>query len=239
MAQPGGEAGSPLRPFGLLQETFGDAPMVGVFSERATIRAWLDVERALAISQASLGVIPDDAATAIVARIDDLELAPGALTEGTRHVGYPIVALLAAISEGASPDVGAFLHWGATTQDIMDTGLVLQVKAALDRLETLEIALGDHVAALADAYRTTVMAARTHGQQAVPTTFGAKVAVWLDELARHRQRLADSRGRALLVALFGAGGTAAAMGPKSAAVRRGVAEAAGIAAGRCAVACRP
>src|SRR5207237_9718094 len=126
-------------------------------------------------------------------------------------VGYPILPLIELVAGRSSPEVGAYIHWGATTQDVMDTGLVLQIDRALRRIEQLELSLGDVVARLADEHRSLPMAARTHAQQAVPTTFGAKLAVWLDELSRHLERLDDVRQRAVVVQLFGAGGTAAAL----------------------------
>lgn len=215
-------------PWTMLLDTFGDPEMASVFSETSTVRAWLAVERALAGAQASLGLIPTEAARAIEARIDGLTIADGALDEGFRHVGYPIVRLLEVVGQDAPPEVGAWLHWGATTQDIMDTGQALQLHAALARLEALVTGLGDRVAELAVAHRGTVMAGRTHGQQAVPTTFGAKVAVWLAELARQLDRLREARPRVCGVELFGAGGTSAAMGPDAAAVRHAVAAALGL-----------
>lgn len=217
------------QPWAMLQDTFGDPVMTDVFSQAATIRAWLRVERALAEAQASLGVIPADAAAAIVSRLDALVIPDGALTAGIRHVGYPIVGLIGAIGADAPEDVAAYLHWGATTQDIMDTGLALQLAGALDRLMTLTDQLGDVVARLAREHRSSVMAARTHGQQAVPTTFGAKVATWLAELTRQQQRLREARPRVAVVELFGAGGTTAAMGPRAAEVRRSVAGLLGLA----------
>jgi 3-carboxy-cis,cis-muconate cycloisomerase len=213
----------------MLQDTFGDPVMTGLFSQSATVGAWLRVERALAEAQASLGVIPADAAAAIVTRLDALVIPDGALTAGIRHVGYPIVGLLDAIGADAPADVAAYLHWGATTQDIMDTGLALQLAAALDRLAALTGELGDVVARLTREYRSSVMAARTHGQQAVPTTFGAKAATWLAELTRQQQRLREARPRVAVVELFGAGGTTAAMGPRAADVRRSVAGLLGLA----------
>lgn len=215
-------------PWTMLLDTFGDPQMVSVFSERSTVRAWLAVERALAVAQAELGLIPAGAAAAIGARIDGLAIDEGALDEGIRHVGYPIVRLLELVEEGAAPDVGAWLHWGATTQDIMDTGQALQLRDALVRLDTLVRELGDRIAALARTHRDTVMAGRTHGQQAVPTTFGAKAAVWLAELTRQEQRLAEARPRVCAVELFGAGGTSAAMGPDAARVRHAVAGSLGL-----------
>ncbi len=210
-------------PWTMLLDTFGDPGMADVFSEASTVRAWLAVERALAEAQAEAGLIPADAAAAITSRIDALSIPAGALDEGIRHVGYPIVRLLQLVGDGAPAEVGAWLHWGATTQDIMDTGQALQLRSALERLETLVIALGDHLAGLAARHRETVMAGRTHGQQAVPTTFGAKVAVWLAEMTRQAERLGEARPRVCAVELFGAGGTSAAMGPDAARVRHAVA----------------
>lgn len=217
-------------PWTMLLDTFGDPEMALVFSESSTVRAWLAVERALAVAQAELGLIPADAAAAIGARIDGLSIPGGALDEGFRHVGYPIVRLLALVGQGAPAEVGAWLHWGATTQDIMDTGQALQLREALARLESLVTGLGDRLSELAGRHRDTVMAGRTHGQQAVPTTFGAKVAVWLAELARQLDRLREARPRICAVELFGAGGTTAAMGPDAARVRHAVAEALGLTA---------
>jgi 3-carboxy-cis,cis-muconate cycloisomerase len=216
------------RPFLPLLETFGDATMHGVFSEEAAIRAWLEVERALAEAEADEGVVPRSAADAIVEHLSLLEFEPGVLAEGTRHVGYPILPLLQAAGRSADPEVRAYLHWGATTQDIMDTGLVLQMREALARVTSLEEDLGSVLARRALEHRGTVMAGRTHGQQAVPTTFGAKAAGWLDELTRHHRRLGELGPRLLVVQLFGAGGTGAALGDASARVRRGLADRLGL-----------
>jgi 3-carboxy-cis,cis-muconate cycloisomerase len=211
------------QPWTMLQDTFGDPEMTEIFSEAATVRGWARVERALAEAQGALGVIPQDAAAAIADRIEALTIPEGALTRDIRHVGYPIVGLLAFIGRDAPSDVGAYLHWGATTQDIMDTALALQLAGALDRLDALLLGLGDVVASLARDHRSSVMAARTHGQQAVPTTFGAKVATWLAELTRQRARIRQARPRVAIVELFGAGGTSAAMGDQAAAIRHEVA----------------
>jgi 3-carboxy-cis,cis-muconate cycloisomerase len=213
----------------MLLDTFGDAEMATVFSEAETVRGWLAVERALAVAQAEAGLIPGDAASAITRRIDGLTVAEGALDEGFRHVGYPIVRLLSLVGDDAPPEVGAWLHWGATTQDIMDTGQALQLRAALARLEMLLTGLGDGLSRLATSHRDTVMAGRTHGQQAVPTTFGAKVAVWLAEVGRQLDRLREARPRICVIELFGAGGTSAAMGPQARWVRHAVATSLGLA----------
>ena len=118
----------------------------------------------------------------------------------------------------------------------MDTGLALILGRVLDRVEILAGALGDELAAKADAHRATVMPGRTHAQPAVPITFGGKLAVWLDELTRHVERLGAVRDRVVVVQLFGAAGTAAALGPESRAVRHGVAREAGARSRRCSLA---
>jgi len=194
-----------------------------MFGQAAAIEAWLEVERELAHAEADLGVISAEAAAAIdrAARPDAID--EDALREATRNVGYPILPLLEQVRRRAADEVGASMHWGATTQDIMDTGLVLQLRRALDRIEDLTVRLGDRIATLADEQRATVMAGRTHAQQAVPTTFGAKCAVWLAEFARHLERLDALRGRLLIVSLFGAAGTGAALGEASRALRSGLA----------------
>ena len=178
-------------------------------------------------SQAELGIIPADAAAAIDAATTSGRIDLASLRERTLVVGYPILPLLEQIVH-ASPEVGRFLHWGTTTQDVMDTGLALVLGRALDRIETLLGELGGEVAAKADAHRATVMPGRTHAQPAVPVTFGGKLAVWLAELTRHRQRLRAARERAVVVQLFGAAGTAAALGPQSRAVRHALAERLGL-----------
>lgn len=211
-----------------LVSVFGDPEIANIFSERATIAAWLDVETELAAAQASIGIIPEEAAVAIASAAHSFVVDVDRLREETRRVGYPILPLLDALAEADDPQVGAYLHWGATTQDIMDTGLVLQVERGLRRIEQLEILLGDALTHLALTHRSAVIAGRTHGQQAVPTTFGAKVAVWLDELTRHLERIRGLRDRVLVVQLFGAGGTGAAMGEASPIIRARLAERLGL-----------
>lgn len=194
---------------------FGDAPMAEIWSEAATIAAWCEVEVALAAAQAELGIIPDAAADAIAAFAVPDRIATERLHSGMRTVGYPILPLLDQIRAGAPDAVSGYLHWGATTQDIMDTALALVLARALDRMAALVTELGDGLATITSMHRATPMAARTHDQMAVPTTLGAKLAVYLVELARHRRRLAAARGGVAVVSLFGAGGTAAALGSRS------------------------
>lgn len=206
-----------------LVDWFGDDDVAQLFSEESLVGAWLAVERALASAQAELGVIPAEAAAAIEAVAVPENIDVGHLRSQTLEVGYPILPLLEQIGEH-SPEAARYVHWGATTQDVMDTGLALLAARALDRLDALTHALGEEIASKAEAHRATVMPGRTHAQPAVPITFGGKLAVWLAELARHRQRLRAARARLAVVQLFGAAGTAAALGPQSRAVRHRVAD---------------
>jgi 3-carboxy-cis,cis-muconate cycloisomerase len=203
-----------------LVDVFGDEVVCELFSERALVAAWLEVEWALATTQSELGIIPVDAAAAITAEatVDKVDLAR--LHEQMRVVGYPILPLLEQIKAASSPVVSRYLHWGATTQDVMDTGLALTLARTLDRVATLERRLGDAIASRAEEHRSTVMAGRTHGQHAVPITFGGKLAVWLAEVERHLERLRSARARAAVVQLFGAAGTGAALGPEIRELRR-------------------
>lgn len=221
---------APASPYAPLLAIFGDGEIARCFSERAYVESWLEVERALAAVQADLGTIPAEAAEQIEREATAEKVNLARLREQTRVVGYPILPLLEQVIAASPTEVGKYLHWGATTQDIMDSGLVLQAKRALARIEVLLVSLGDALADKALMHRDTVVAGRTHGQQAVPTTLGSKVAVWLAETQRHLERLRAVRARVLVIQLFGAAGTAAALGPRSRDIRHGVARRLGLAA---------
>lgn len=200
-------------PFEMLLELFGDEETQLIFRERQLVQSWIDVEVALAAAEAELGVLDADAAKAIAraSRVDDLDLP--ALWMASRNVGYPILPLVHQLEEALPSPYRSCVHLGATTQDIMDTGLALQLRAAGKRQLTLLGALGDQFATLSSLHRETVVAARTHGRQAVPSVLGAKFAVYLSEVTRHYSRLAAATENVSVVSLFGAGGTSAAYGP--------------------------
>jgi 3-carboxy-cis,cis-muconate cycloisomerase len=206
-----------------LVDVFGDEELMGCFAQDSFVAAWLEVERALAFAQAEHGVIPAAAAAAIEAMAVPERIDLERLNEATLVVGYPILPLLEQLGE-LSDDVARYVHWGATTQDIMDTGLALVCRRALARVDVLVQAFGEELARLAREHRATVMPGRTHAQPAVPITFGAKAAALLAELTRHVERLHAARRRLAVVQLFGAAGTAAALGPQSRVVRHSVAE---------------
>ncbi len=191
---------------------FSDREIVALVDDRARLRAMLDVEAALARVQGRLGVIPPEAAARIAEIAVSLDLDPAALAEGTAGAGIPIPALVATLREAVGAEAGPYVHWGATSQDIMDTGLVLRLRDLLDRLDQRLAGVIQSLAALAEEHRGTVMAARTRSQQALPTTFGLKAAGWLLPLVRHRERLAQLRPRFLVVQFGGAAGTLAALG---------------------------
>ncbi|PXY29457.1 3-carboxy-cis,cis-muconate cycloisomerase [Prauserella coralliicola] len=192
------------------------------------ISSWLRVEAALATAQGELGQLDPADANAIAAASTPANIDRSRLWKETRTVGYPILSLIRQIDAALPEERRGRVHYGATTQDIMDSGLALQLTDAADRLDELLTRLGDALAELAREHVSTVIAGRTHALQAVPTTFGAKLATYLAELARHRDRLATARERLGVVSLFGAGGTSAAYGATAPALRARVAELLGL-----------
>ena len=214
----------------VLGTLYGSDAMRAVFAERQWLQYMLDVEAALARAQARLGIVPDAAAKAIVraARADNLDLEE--LAAGTRVTGYPVVALTKALSRAAGKKSGGYVHWGATTQDIMDTALVLQIRAGLGIVEKSVARVGRALAARAVKHRRDVMAGRTHLQHALPVTFGYKCAVWTAPLIGDAARLRALRGRVLKVQFAGAAGTLASLGKDGRAVTEGLARELGLAA---------
>lgn len=210
-------------PLSLLFELAGDEDQLAVFSAGQAVESWLAAERALALAQAEQGVLTPDDAESIVgaARAESIDTA--SLWNTARVVGYPVLGLVRQVSAGLPPGPGGRVHYGATTQDVMDTGLALQLARSLADLDRLLGAVGDALADRVTEHADTVMAARTHAQQAVPTTFGATLGTLLAQFARHRQRLAEAVPRVARVSLFGAGGTSAALGPKADAIRASMA----------------
>src|SRR5262245_11677093 len=209
----------PSTPFdsAIFRDAFGAPAMREVFSDAAAVRRWVEVGVALAAAEARAGVIPAEAAEAIRrgARPEAVDLAK--LKAEHDLVGYPIVGLVHQLAKQVG-DAGRYVHWGATTQDIMDTATVLQIREALTLVEVDLAAIDTALAALAAKHRTTVMAGRTHLQHALPVTFGYKAAVWLAMMRRHRGRLAELRPRVLVGQFAGAAGTLASLGDKGIAV---------------------
>src|SRR3954447_16420759 len=195
---------------------FGTEAMRASFGEMAFLVRCAEVEAALARAQARLGIVPADAADAIsqaaaAIAADPASLDLDRLRHETETVGYPILPLVRQLAEKAV-EGGRFLHWGATTQDIMDTAAVLQIRDGLALIEADLDAVRTHLAVLARRYRDTPMAGRTHLQHALPITFGYKAAVWLARVDRHATRLAELKPRVLVAQFGGAAGTLASLG---------------------------
>jgi 3-carboxy-cis,cis-muconate cycloisomerase len=214
--------------FELLTCLFGDDVSTEIFSESGTVQTWLDVEAALAAAQAELGLIEPGTAKAIAAAAEVSSIDLPALWADARNVGYPILPLLQQVERALPAEHRGSVHLGATTQDIMDTGLALQLRSAAQRQAALIQELGDTLADLAERNAGTLIAARTHAQQAVPTVLGVKLAVYVAELTRQRARLAAAADEACVVSLFGAGGTSAAYGDQAQALRDKVADRLGL-----------
>ncbi len=197
---------------GIFGEMFGTDEMRALFADRALVQRYLDVEAALARAQARLGIIPHAASAAItaVAQVERVDFAW--LTARTEIVGYPILPLVEQLSSWPADGLGQYCHWGATTQDIMDTADVLQLRDALTLVDGQLAAIGEALAALADQHAETPMAGRTHLQHALPISFGYKCATWLAAIDRHRVRLQQLKPRLLVVQFSGAAGTLASLG---------------------------
>jgi 3-carboxy-cis,cis-muconate cycloisomerase len=207
----------------LFREAFGTPRMREVFSDFALVSRYAEVEVALARAEARCGVIPQAAADAIAARTDVAALDFEELRRETDIVGYPILPLVHQMARQCG-DAGRYVHWGATTQDIMDTAVVLQLREGLGIVEADIAALREILANLSKRHRDTPMAGRTHLQQALPVTFGYKTAIWLAMFDRHAERLAQLKPRVLVGQFAGAAGTLASLGDKGFDVQRALCE---------------
>jgi 3-carboxy-cis,cis-muconate cycloisomerase len=200
---------------------FSSEDMQNIFSDQACVQRMLDFEAALARAEARHGVIPAAAAPAIAsccdaAGIDIAQLARAA--EAAGNLAIPLVKQLTALVAQGDGEAAKYVHWGATSQDAIDTGMVLQLRDALDAIDAGVAGLAAAVAALAQQHIATTMVGRTWMQHALPTTFGLKAAGWLDALLRHQDRLSALRQRVLALQFGGAAGTLASLGENGLAV---------------------
>src|SRR6201996_2256613 len=211
----------------LFRDAFGTPAMREVFSDYSLISRYAEVEIALARAEARCGVIPRDAADEIAKRTDVSKFDFDLLRQETDIVGYPILPLVHQMAKQCG-DAGRYVHWGATTQDIMDTAVVLQVRDGLAIIEEDIADLRGILADLSRKYRDTPMAGRTHLQQALPVTFGYKTAIWLAMFDRHAERLAQLKPRVLVGQFAGAAGTLASLGDKGFEVQQWLCEELGL-----------
>ncbi|HEX8727690.1 MAG TPA: 3-carboxy-cis,cis-muconate cycloisomerase [Ktedonobacterales bacterium] len=215
----------------LLDLLFSTEEMRLVFSDHGRLQGMLDFERALALVEGRLGVIPAQAAEVIArprppAAFDLAALASEAEQAG--NLAIPLIRALTALVARDDAEAARYVHWGATSQDVIDSGLALQMRAGLDLLDDDLARLAAALAQLAQTYRATPMAGRTWLQQAAPITFGLKVAGWLSAVKRDQQRLRELRGRALAAQVGGAVGSLAAFGAQGLAVADAVADELGL-----------
>jgi len=204
------------------------APVSALFDPMARRQRWLEVEAALAQAEADVGVVPAAAAAAIAAHADMTCIDERELVANEESTGHTMVPLVNALAEATGPEHGGWVHWGATTQNIQQSGDTMAIREAHHiltcRLERILLALAD----IAERHADTPMAGRTHGQHAVPITFGYKVAVWADIMGRHLQRMREMQPRLLVSMTGGAAGTFAAFGDLGPAIQKGVAQRIGL-----------
>jgi 3-carboxy-cis,cis-muconate cycloisomerase len=212
----------------IFEGIFSTDEMRHIWSDENRTQKYLDVEAALATVQGELGIIPQEAADEIVrhCRLDRIDLAE--LRRQTERIGYPILGVVTQLNNLCRDGLGEYCHWGATTQDITDTATVLQIREALDIVDRELTALSAALARLAADHRDTPMIGRSNLQQAIPITFGYKMAGLLSAVERHRERLDQLRARVLVGEFAGAAGTLASLETGAMQTQAGVCAALGL-----------
>lgn len=198
-----------------------------IFSDQQTVQSLLEFEAALASAEARVGLIPESAAKLIGVACQAKNFSLEALAAGAEKAGNLAIPLVKALSElVAKQDAEAakYVHWGATSQDAIDTAMTLQLRSALEVVEKDLTRIAEALYGLAVTHKQTVMVGRTWMQQALPTTFGFVVAGWLDAVQRSRERLARVRANCLVLQFGGAVGTLAALGEKGPRVAKELAD---------------
>jgi len=212
----------------IYRHMFNTRAMSKIFNEHGTVEAWVAVEKAVARTQGKLGIIPKEAAAAICEKLSAEKLDLEQLHRDTVDVGRPIAGLASQLASQVDARHSMWVHYGITTYDIMDTGKVLQFREGLNEIQRQTVVYRQSLMKLARDHRDTVMIGRTNNMHAQPQTFGGKVAVWIEELLRHEERLDALRERVLIVQFGGAVGTLASLAPDGLVFRKDVAEALGL-----------
>jgi len=211
----------------LLGHLFTTEEMRAIFSDQRRIQSMLDFEAALARALARVGVTPKAAAAKIESKCDAKLFSMETLAQEAALAGnlaIPLVKQLTALVTKADEKAGGFVHWGATSQDAIDTGTVLQLRDALDLMEQALAKLCDAIARICKTHKSTLLAGRTWLQQGPPVTLGLKAAGWLAAVERHSERIREIRKRVLVLQFGGAVGTLAALGDRGPAVAAALAE---------------
>ncbi|MGR5063790.1 class-II fumarase/aspartase family protein [Photobacterium sp. DNB22_13_2] len=206
----------------LYSPLFTQKEMKGIWSDDNLIQAWLTFEVSIARVQAEQGLIPNQAVASIEQVCDANNIDWTRLAQDTQTVGMAIKPLIDQLTEQGDDHVKKYLHWGCTTQDLLDTSLAMRVKQTLNLIRGQLTALGDQLEKMALAHQQTVMVARTNSMDALPTTWGLLVSSYLQEIARHIVRLDDLYPRATTGMYGGAVGNLSSIGPQGLAVRKGL-----------------
>ena len=206
----------------IFQGIFSSDAMRQVWSDENRTSKYIDVERALAQVQARLGLIPQEAADEIVSHCHLDQIDMDRLRQQTERIGYPILGVVTQINQLCRDKLGEYVHWGATTQDITDTATVLQIREALVLVDDELAAIAQALARLCREHRLTPVIGRSNLQQAIPVTFGYKMAGLLSAVLRHRERIAQLRLRVLVGEFAGAAGTLASLGEGAMATQAGL-----------------
>lgn len=193
-----------------IEYRYGTPEMKGIWTEESKLQRLLEVEVALAMAEADVGLIPKKVVKTIAAGVKKVNV--GRVKEIEEEIHHDMMAVVLALAEQCG-DAGGWVHFGATSNDILDTGLALQLRDAVKLLEVKLKKLKNLLLDQAKAHKHTVCAGRTHGQIGVPTTYGLRFAIWASEMSRHLQRLEQLRSRILVGQMSGAVGTGAAFGP--------------------------
>lgn len=195
----------------IFQGIFSSDAMRAVWSDENRTQKYLDIESALAIVQGRLGLIPKEAADEIVSHCSLEQIDMELLRQQTERIGYPILGVVSQLNKLCRDKLGEYCHWGATTQDITDTATVLQIREALELVDAELKGVANALAKLAREHRLTPVIGRSNLQQAIPVTFGYKMAGLLSAVQRHQERLAQLRERVLVGEFAGAAGTLASL----------------------------
>lgn len=215
----------------LTSQLFSNAAMQQVFSSDNTVQRMLDFESALAHALAAEDVIPATAVKPIQVACEAARIDQKALAAAARHAGnlaIPLVKQLTAEVAAIDAQAARYVHWGATSQDVIDTGMVLQLREAIDLIAVELAELADALAGIVHRHRDTAMIGRTWMQHALPITFGLKAAGWLDAVMRHQDRLSELRVRIAVLQFGGAAGTLASLGNRGLPVADALAHALGL-----------
>lgn len=199
---------------------YGRPKMRGIFEEDARLQRLLDVEAALARAEAKVGLIPKEAAAEITKKATTQAVTGKRIEELEKETRHDLMAVVLALTEACDGDAGKYVHLGATSSDILDTATAMQLRDAIRILDEDLDGLVGVFTSLASKYKRTIMLGRTHGQAAIPITFGVKMAVFASEVARHRERLREATPRIVVGKMSGAVGTGAAFGPQAADIQK-------------------